>query len=196
MFIIEQFGERLRSLRKEHGLSQQELAERLGVSHMTVRRLESDESRPQGEILAGLVNALGVDLEWLLTGRSSTYSVLMRECVPIFETVDALQEGKDGQKEWIKLPGLPKSAKAIVVTSDDMLPTIQVGDIAVVTDEIPGQNDAVLIRDARGKARVRFYDSRDGGSLLAENQNYPPIKVDDNIKIIGKVIKTIRTIDL
>lgn len=39
-----ELGERIRSLRREKGLHQGELAERLGVTRMTVSRLERGES--------------------------------------------------------------------------------------------------------------------------------------------------------
>lgn len=193
MFGFEHFGERLRSLRREKGLSQQDLASRLNVSHMTVRRLESNDTKPQGELLAGLVTELKADLQWLLTGQSSTGAVLAEECTPLYESV----EGLDGDPaEWIRLPNLPQDAKAIRVTSDDMIPTIQVGDIVVFTEEAPRQNDVVLIQDARGKGRVRFFDEQGDGVLRAENQSYPPIEVDDRVRIVGKVVKTIRAIDV
>ncbi len=193
MFGFEQFGERLRYLRKEKGLSQQDLASSLNVSHMTVRRLEGNDTKPQGELLAGLVTELKVDLQWLLTGQTSTEIVLAEECIPLHESVGRLEHD---QVEWIRLPGLPHGAKAIRISNDDMAPTIQVGDIVVFTEESPQQNDVVLIEGARGKGRVRFFDEQGGGVLRAENQSYPPIEVDNSVRIVGKVVKAIRVIDV
>lgn len=65
-------GERLKTLRKEKGLSQKELAEGIGTSQGYVCALEQDQKVPGGEILVSLKSFLGVDLNWLLTGEEKT----------------------------------------------------------------------------------------------------------------------------
>jgi DNA-binding XRE family transcriptional regulator len=53
-------GERLRQLRRQHGLSQERLADRAGVSLTTVARLERQPcSSCRGRTLARLAAALG-----------------------------------------------------------------------------------------------------------------------------------------
>jgi transcriptional regulator with XRE-family HTH domain len=53
-------GQRLRRMRREHGLSQEMLAEMTGVSLTTVGRLErQDRSSCRGRTLARLAAALG-----------------------------------------------------------------------------------------------------------------------------------------
>ena len=54
------FGKRLRAFRKKSGLNQEELAERTGVSIMTVRRWEWGERSPRVEDVKALAKALGV----------------------------------------------------------------------------------------------------------------------------------------
>lgn len=194
MIRFEDFGERLRTVRVERGLTQQGMAELCQVSHMTIRRLESNETKPQGELLATVIDRLGVDLNWLLTGENSTQAILQAECVPLYASAEDLLAGDDEKIEWIKLPGDTPNSKAMRVASDDMIPTLQVGDVVVFVDEALQPNDVVIFRDARGKSRVRFFSTEGGGSLMAEKQGYPPIQVDASITILGKVVKAIRTI--
>jgi transcriptional regulator with XRE-family HTH domain len=55
-------GHRLRHLRHQHGLSQQELAAKAGISRTTIGRLERDPAAPcRSRTLGRLARALGED---------------------------------------------------------------------------------------------------------------------------------------
>ena len=57
-------GTRLRELRRQHGLSQERLADRAGLSLTTVARLESRPTSPcRGRTLGRLATALGEEPE-------------------------------------------------------------------------------------------------------------------------------------
>ena len=60
------FGERLKQYRRAKGLTQQELADRLGVSNKTVSRWESEGGFPDVSLLVPLARALGVTVDDLL----------------------------------------------------------------------------------------------------------------------------------
>ncbi len=63
------FGDRLGLAREAMGLTQAELAERIGVRPATVRNWEDDRSEPRAnklQMLAGLLNA---PLVWLMSGQ-------------------------------------------------------------------------------------------------------------------------------
>ena len=57
----------IKRLRKEKGFTQEQLAEELGVSLMTVRRWEWGESIPKSNMLLKLANIFGLSPEVLLT---------------------------------------------------------------------------------------------------------------------------------
>ncbi|MGM9662018.1 MAG: helix-turn-helix domain-containing protein [Oscillospiraceae bacterium] len=61
------FSERLRTLRKARGLTQQELADRLNVSNKSVSRWESAGGYPDIELLPALAGALGATVDELLS---------------------------------------------------------------------------------------------------------------------------------
>ncbi len=59
--------EKLQYCRKRAGLSQEALAERLGVSRQAVSKWETGEALPETGKLAALAAALGVTVDWLLS---------------------------------------------------------------------------------------------------------------------------------
>lgn len=56
-------GEEVRRLRLERGLSQQELAERIGLSQSVIARLEAGGVEPRLSTLDRVAEALGVELD-------------------------------------------------------------------------------------------------------------------------------------
>jgi len=66
---METLGTRLKQLRKEKKLTQQQLAEAIGVSKTSVIYWEKDENTPKHESLKALAKNLSTNVEWLLTGK-------------------------------------------------------------------------------------------------------------------------------
>ncbi len=60
------FGEKLTGLRKREGLSQEALAEQLGVSRQAVSRWEQGTALPDAAKLLPCARLFSVDVEWLL----------------------------------------------------------------------------------------------------------------------------------
>jgi ribosome-binding protein aMBF1 (putative translation factor) len=59
------FGDRMTGAREAAGLSQAELAKRLGVKVKTIRAWENDRSEPRANRLQMLAGILGVSIMWL-----------------------------------------------------------------------------------------------------------------------------------
>ena len=62
-------GETIRTLRKNAGLSQEALAEKLGVSRQAVSKWENDQTSPDSLKMIRLAEVLDTDIEYLTTGR-------------------------------------------------------------------------------------------------------------------------------
>jgi len=62
------FGDRLSGARESVGLSQQDLAARIGVRLQTLQHWEDDLSDPRANKLAMLSGVLNASIPWLLTG--------------------------------------------------------------------------------------------------------------------------------
>lgn len=63
-----EFQDRLYRLRREKGMSQEELAEVVGVTRQAVQKWESGASRPDMDNLTTLARYFEVTLDWLITG--------------------------------------------------------------------------------------------------------------------------------
>ena len=65
---INQVGTQIARLRKEKGLTQNDLGDRLGVSFQAVSKWERGETLPDTAILLDLANVLGTSVDFILTG--------------------------------------------------------------------------------------------------------------------------------
>lgn len=59
-------GSRLRNLRRDLGLSQESLANALGIGNRQIWRYENEETQPSGEMVANLARVLGTSSDYLL----------------------------------------------------------------------------------------------------------------------------------
>ena len=65
-------GDNIKRIRKESGVSQQELAERCEISKSQISRLESGEqTNPQIQTIVAIATALGASLEEIVYGESA-----------------------------------------------------------------------------------------------------------------------------
>ena len=64
-------GQLIRNLRKDQNLSQQALAERLGISNKTVSKWETGKGAPDVSLWEPLADVMGADVRKLLSGHLS-----------------------------------------------------------------------------------------------------------------------------
>ena len=101
-------GNRIGFLRREKGLKQEELAERMGVSPQAVSKWENDLNCPDIALLPQLAKTLGVTVDHLLTGEKPESPVRL---VPEAERKDfrdmflrVTMVSGDGDKLRVNLP--------------------------------------------------------------------------------------------
>ncbi|MDM8519261.1 helix-turn-helix transcriptional regulator [Anaerolineales bacterium HSG6] len=63
---MEKFGEKLRTLRQQHGFSQSQLSDTLGVTRTHVSRMERGEKMPNVLMLLKISNIFGVSADLLI----------------------------------------------------------------------------------------------------------------------------------
>ena len=102
----ESIGNRISKYRKEKGLTQEELAAKLGVSSQAVSKWENDASCPDISLLPQLCRILGISVDELLTGERNEVKL-----VPLEQRkrLDALTlrikvNSADGDKVRVNLP--------------------------------------------------------------------------------------------
>jgi transcriptional regulator with XRE-family HTH domain len=94
------FGERLKQIRLQKGLSQSELAEAVGVHYSHIGKYERNQSRPYVETLTKLAEALSISADFLLEGVEED------AVVADFEDAELLKMFKEAEK----LPAQKKEA--------------------------------------------------------------------------------------
>lgn len=72
-------GARILARRRDLGLTQKQMAERIGVPAPTLSRWEKGHHRPDTEWLLRLARALDVDVVWLLESLEPQASLLATE---------------------------------------------------------------------------------------------------------------------
>lgn len=91
-------GNHLFDARKNKGLSQEAVAERLGVSRQTISKWETDETLPDIQQAKKLAVLYGVSLDELIA-----FDVDIREIQEVIDrTSDAVSEKIDWTKAWSK----------------------------------------------------------------------------------------------
>lgn len=93
---METLGSRLKALRRQRNLTQQKIADALGVSKTSVIYWEKDENVPKHESLIALARTLGTTTEWLLSGvgvpEKSNADIAKME-VGIYQAGDPVPDG-------------------------------------------------------------------------------------------------------
>jgi transcriptional regulator with XRE-family HTH domain len=98
----EGFAQRLRTLRKARDLSQTQLGEKAGLHYTHIGRFERSTSRPGGDTLQRLAEALDTTADYLLQGASdeaASARVTDRELLRQFQAVEHLP---DTDKQVVK----------------------------------------------------------------------------------------------
>ena len=97
------FAERLRTLRKQKDLSQTELGQRAGLHYTHIGRFERGASRPGGDTLKRLAEALDVTGDYLLDGAQD-------------EAARARFADRDLLRQFQEVEQLPDADKHVVKT--------------------------------------------------------------------------------
>ena len=94
-----EIANRLVELRRAHGLSQEELAARLGVSRQAVSKWERCESSPDTDNLIALARLYGVSLDGLLLHETAAPAGAACAVAPMPEPEPAAEPGPDPNPE-------------------------------------------------------------------------------------------------
>ncbi|HDZ8855704.1 TPA: helix-turn-helix domain-containing protein [Aeromonas dhakensis] len=207
-------SERIRELRKKHGLTQQKLGELIGVKKSSISQWENDEHSPSGDNLAQLSKVFGVSAHWLATGKGSPELSSVEPAVipqgnrvPILSYVQAGNWREmceqattfDGNVEYVSAGGeIGPYGFGLWLRGDSMLPQFKEGDLVIVDpDESPQPGDYVVAKNGSDEATFKKYRPRgidENGQEVFElvplNDDYPTMHSDrQHIQIIGVMVE-------
>ena len=107
--------ERIALARKQAGLSQEQLGEKLGVSRQAVSKWESGQSNPDVAYLAEMCRLFGVSSDWLLLGKETEQTTTPTRCPGCQAIVTGLDNFCPNCGYSLKEPPAPKEQYALVV---------------------------------------------------------------------------------
>lgn len=86
-------GQRIRKIRKAHGLSQEELAEKIDISTTHMSHIETGNTKLSLPVFVDIAAALDVRTDDLLENNTATTSAVLEEIAAVLECCNA-QEAK------------------------------------------------------------------------------------------------------
>lgn len=78
------FPQKLMELRRSHGLSQEQLGEKIGVTRQTISKWELGQTTPEMEKLAALSDLFGVSADELIRGTAPSRSEKFKDSKPAY----------------------------------------------------------------------------------------------------------------
>lgn len=202
--ISSTLGERLRQVRKRHGLSQADMANFLTLARRSYGLYELDKTSPNADKLTKIVDHFGVSADWLLQGvdeekpqqRSMMHSEISLKVLGLAEC---------GMAGWFDQTG-PMALRvqrptdindphafAVIAAGTSLLPEgIKPGFVCICSPEVqPESGDLIYIRDKAGKAALKIFRSMQGEWLQIEGYLAPDIYGRQQIYTEKKVMSHI-----
>lgn len=203
--MASQVGQRIKALREEQGLSQNQLAKKAGISQAGLSAVESTTKNPSMQTLQLLAAALHVPVSYLTEGEESSFNIFTIpgiEPLPKTKKVPRLGAIACGEpilaveniEDYDRAPDGVNCDFTLVCKGDSMIGArIMDGDIVYIrhqSDVEDGEIAAVLVDGEATLKRVR----RNNGQLILwpENPAYSPFIYQgpalNSVRIIGKAV--------
>ena len=117
------FGDRVAAAREAAGMSQKQLAKRLGVRLTTLRSWEDDLSEPRANRLSIMAGLLNVSMMWLINGEGEGLAGPLDAPVMTEETRNILTELRDLRADMLaraeQVARLEKRLRATLDMAED-----------------------------------------------------------------------------
>lgn len=99
---MSELGKRIRKIRKDLGMSQTELANKVGLSYAQIGRYETKNAQPQTEILKKIAETLEVSVDFLLNGSKEEQAKNRLSDTELINQFKAVEQMGDEDKYIIK----------------------------------------------------------------------------------------------
>lgn len=197
-------GDRMRILRSGRGLTQQAVAEALGVSRSAVAMWEKNEREPNLETLAALAKLLNVPMTALVEREERPLPENVRPAryrrIPLLGAIAAGEPIFAGEEHetYVDVGDSVQADFALEVQGESMEPVYKDGDVVYIrsqSDVSDGQVAAVVIDDSATLKRV--YHLPIGVQLMPINPAFAPMlftrENSDSVRILGLAVGYFRS---
>ncbi|WP_122902217.1 LexA family transcriptional regulator [Acinetobacter sp. B51(2017)] len=205
---MDHLGTRLKQLRKNKNITQQQLAELIGVSKTSIIYWEKGDNLPKHDSLITLGKVLGVSPTYLMQGKTtdnleenSSY-VVPNRFIPLLSwqqanQKDSLKNIDANHKNWLAAhPNMTKDCYALEVLGESMLPEFRPHDYLYVTTDLESVSlrtgDFVIVQtqDHQDALFKRLVIETEGMFLQVLNEKWPQpiIPLTASFKIVAKVV--------
>ena len=191
----------LKRIREEHKISQQKLANNIGVSRSTVAMWETGGSQPDNESLIKLSKYFKVSLDELLNNTSEINKSKGIK-IPVLGKVQAgiPIEAVEYIIDWEEIaPEMASNGDyfGLVVKGDSMEPRFIEGDVVIVRKQSTAETGDIVIALVNGDEATikKLKYIKDGIMLVPLNSAYETMFYDKDdienkpVNIIGKVVE-------
>jgi DNA-binding XRE family transcriptional regulator len=192
IIVLDNLGERIRVARKKIGLSQAELADKVGVAINTMNRFEGGHRVPDADVVARLGKVLNCNITWLVCGEVEGH-VQPNVGIPIFKNWDRVTNQGIGNDDVLVYPDLIVGDFCFRQAGMAMAPLINDGDYVVVQQDESSlsENTLVCTCDDHGHLSVSWIRYRQGkGYCVHETSAYAAVPAD-TVRSLGRVIATL-----
>ena len=194
-------GDRIKQLRRSKGMSQQELADKTGLSKMTIYHIEKGNKQPTAETLSKIANALDVSMDFLMGVEDKNNNNLPQNAIPakFIPIVGKVSAGNgiladENIINYLPVPQNKDVDFGLIVEGDSMEPAYNNGDYALVRKQNVLENGDIGVFIINGDDGIikRFYQFENSIQLVSLNPKYEPIVIPkekwEEFRIVGKVI--------
>ena len=156
-------GKRIAALRREKGMKQDELAEKMQVSPQAVSKWENDQTCPDISVLPTLAKLFGISVDELLTGKkeAETRVVSLDDDAEHKNKVIHLEITEGGDKIRLNFPiefvrGLVQMGMSLPgIVENDNFRNVDLEQIITLVDK--GLVGTILEIEGEDKERIRIY---------------------------------------
>lgn len=191
------------SLRKQAGMSQQQMADRLGITRSAVGMYETDKREPDLDTLKGIADLFGVELD-TLAGRArdrlpaNVWPLGELDQVPLLGRIACGTPilAEENAEAYVDLPRRIRADFALACKGDSMVGAgIRNGDVVYIhaQPEVEnGQIAAVMVDGDEATLKRLYFDGRTV-QLVAENPSYAPMvfvgeEIARRLRILGLAV--------
>lgn len=180
-------GKRIKQIRVNRGLSQEELANMVGVTKYLICRYENESVLPNAKTLARISSALNIDLYYITDGETSENDGSIAFYGDIFD------ENSLDKISPLDIP--PNSNYFSIRAKENYACGITEGDILILRRvERPTSDGTVLVEQIPARLLIGAL-RRDLGALrLYQDVGRPPIDISDEkkYKILAELVYAIK----